>query len=236
MGLAHSAEAMSVVAEAAGVTASFNTLPIAATANMIGLAGDGSPLRSILADASKVGPQALGDALVRGVALGYNPRKMAKMAMRDGLGKSYTRMELVARTESLRSYREAARQNYILNSDIIRGYRRRCARSARTCIACIALDGTEYPLDVPFEEHPNGRCVAIPILRSGQGAPMGETAREWFERQPEKTQLEMMGPGRLELWQNKQIGWGDLATVDHDPVWGGTPKATPVGVLANAEQ
>jgi hypothetical protein len=225
MAVEHSAESVSAVA--GRVSVGFNKLPVTAVENMIGLTGDGSPLRAILTDASRAGPQALGDALVRGVALGYNPRKMAAMALREGLAKSLTRMETIARTEALRSYREASRTNYLNNSDVISGYKRMCAKSTRTCVSCLALDGQEYPLSVPFEEHVNGRCTAVPILRYSK-PPTWQSGREWFEQQPETTQVTMMGPTRHQLWKDGKVSWSDLASTEHNPVWGNSPKVTPV--------
>ena len=84
----------------------FNRLPVAAVENMAGLAGDGSPLRAVLNDAARVGPDAMAQELVNGIALGRNPiAGRPCVPIRLGLGQSFTRMQTIARTVPRRVYR-----------------------------------------------------------------------------------------------------------------------------------
>jgi SPP1 gp7 family putative phage head morphogenesis protein len=226
----HSALSINATAADMGIQVQFDRLPVSSVERMVGLAGDGSPLRSVLADASRVGPDALAEQLIRGVALGLNPREIARRAMRQGLASSYTRMVTIARTEVLRVARQTTQDGYV-HSNVVRGYRRIAARSPRTCVACLALDGREYPLTVPFEEHVNGRCAMVPVLLRGDPIQW-ETGPEWFAAQPEATQRQMMGPGRWELWRTGRIGWDDLVTIHENERWGNSPQVTPVRELA----
>lgn len=213
----------------AGIALQFDRLPVASVERMVGLAGDGSPLRDVLASAGRVGPERLGEELVKGLALGLNPREIAQRALRQGLATSLTRMMTIARTEVIRVARQTTQENY-RHSRVVRGYRRVAAKSRRTCVACLALDGREYALDVAFEEHPNGRCTMIPVLIRGEPAQF-LTGREWFGQQSEAIQRSMMGRGRWELWRDGRIGWDDLVTIHEDETWGNSPQVTPVGVL-----
>jgi SPP1 gp7 family putative phage head morphogenesis protein len=226
----HSALSINATAADMGIQVQFDRLPVSSVERMVGLAGDGSPLRSVLAEASRVGPDALANELIRGVALGLNPREIARRAMRQGLATSYTRMMLIARTEVIRVARQTTQDNY-RHSRVVRGYRRVAAKSIRTCIACLALDGREYPLSVQFEEHPAGRCTMIPILIRGEPVEF-LTGPEWFAQQPTATQRSMMGPGRWELWRDGRIGWDDLVTIHENERWGNSPQVTPVRALA----
>ena len=229
--LAIEASGMAINAQAAeaGINLRFDRLPVESVERFVGLAGNGSPLRPILEDASRVGADALARELIQGLALGRNPREIARRAMRQGIGSSFTRLSTIARTEVVRVSRETTLANYRASS-VVKGYRRVAAKSIRTCIACLALDGTEYPLDTPFEEHPNGRCVAVPIIR-GQAPLAYEDGRSWFEGQPEATQIQMMGAERHALWQSGQVGWEDIFTIIENPIWGNSPQPTPVREL-----
>lgn len=221
--------AISAAAADAGIQLQFDRLPVSNVERMVGLAGDGSPLRSILQSASTTGADALAQQLIQGVALGLNPREIARRAMRQGLATSFTRMVTIARTEVLRVARQTTLENY-RHSKAVRAYRRVASKSQRTCIACLALDGEIYPLATPFEEHVNGRCVPVPVLI--RGTPLAyENGKEWFARQPEATQRQMMGPGRWDLWQSGDVTWNDLVRIHEDETWGNSPQVTPVREL-----
>ncbi|HEX5083570.1 MAG TPA: minor capsid protein, partial [Blastocatellia bacterium] len=98
------------------------------------------------------------------MALGRNPRAIARQ-IREGLGGNMVRALTIARTETLRVYRQASLQNYQANSDIVAGYYWRSSRSRRSCGACIALDGTFHPLDRPMRAHVRCRCTMIPGVK-----------------------------------------------------------------------
>lgn len=221
--------AINAAAADAGIQLQFDRLPAASIERMVGLAGDGSPLRAVLQDAGTIGADALAQQLVQGVALGLNPRELARRALRQGLATSFTRMVTIARTEVLRVARQTTLDNY-RHSNVVRAYRRVASKSQRTCIACLALDGEIYPLTRPFEEHVNGRCVSVPVLI--RGTPLAyETGREWFARQPEGVQRQMMGPGRWDLWQSGDVTWDDLVRIHENETWGNSPQVTPVREL-----
>lgn len=226
--------ALQATAAESGISAGFNRLPTSAVERMVGLAGDGSPLRDVLTSAGRVGPDALAAELVRGVALGLNPREIARRAMRQGLATSFTRMATIARTEVLRVARKATLDNY-RQSGVCRGWRRLAAKNERTCLACLALDGEEYDLEDDFDQHVNCRCTLIPVLKNRPPLKL-QTGQEWFEAQPEATQRRMMGPARYELWQSGKLGWGDLYTIHEDDRWGNSPQVTPVKSLPGGAQ
>lgn len=212
-----------------GIAVEFNRLPVPAVEHLAGFARPDAPLRGVLASAAGTGVDALAAELVAGAALGRNPNAIARQALRNGLGRAYTRLQTIARTETLRAYRAAALDNY-RQSNVVTGYRRVASKSARTCIACLAVDGREYPLDVPFEEHPNGRCLAVPIVigRSYDGMLTGQ---QWFDQQPETTQREIMGAERYALWRAGRVEWGQLASLHENETWGNHWRPTPVEQL-----
>lgn len=211
-----------------GIGAQFDRLPVAAVQNIVGNAGDGTPLGQLLRESwGQQAPDVAG-ALVRGTALGWSPDRIAR-AMRDAVDVGLERAIVIARSETGRVYRESSRQSYI-KSNVVDEYMRIASKSSRTCMACLLSDGVRVPVTVPFEEHVQGRCTACPIVR---GAPpiIFETGPQWFMRQDAATQRAMMGPGRYTAWQAGKFKLPDLVTVHHDDVWGNSLQVTPLREL-----
>jgi SPP1 gp7 family putative phage head morphogenesis protein len=213
----HSATAVNAVATEAQIVVPFNRLPVSAVENMVGLAGDGSPLRAVLNDAARAGPDAMAQELVNGIALGRNPIAVARRAIRIGLGQSFTRMQTISRTEMLRTYRVTTQTAYE-RSNVVVGYRRLSARDDRVCAGCLMSDGRTYPLDVNFESHVNCRCSLVPILRNVPPVQF-QTGQEWFRQQPEAAQRRILGAGRFVAWQNG-ASLDDMVTVVPNATWG----------------
>lgn len=224
--ISHSHTAVQAIATDAQITVPFNRIPTEAVNNMIGLAGDGSPVRTVLNDAARTGPDAMAQELVAGIALGRNPLVVARRAMRLGLGQSFTRMQNIARTEMLRTYRQTTLESYAAGGVVI-GYRRLSARDERTCPACLFADGRVYRVDEGFDAHVNCRCVTIPIL---SGVPMAqyETGQQWFKSQSAATQRQMLGPGRYAAWQSGEASLDDMISRDWNDTWGGALRTTRV--------
>lgn len=233
LALQHSQQAVNAVATEAQVVVPFNRLPVSAVNSMVGLAGDGSPLRAVLNDAARVGPDAMAQELVNGIALGRNPVAVARRAIRMGLGQSFTRMQTIARTEMLRTYRVTTQTAYE-NSNVVVGYRRLSARDDRVCPGCLMADGRTYPLGVTFESHVNCRCSLVPILRNVPPVQF-QTGQEWFTQQPEATQRRILGPGRYDAWQNGAT-LDDMVSIRRNDTWGDAVVPTLVRDLPQSRQ
>ncbi len=193
-------------------------LPVAALHELIGVLGDGSPLRTLLDKLGQQAAQDVGDTLTHAVAVGRNPRRTAR-DIQDALGGNLNRALTIARTEQMRAYRTASLRNYQENSDILRGWAWRASPSRRTCPVCLAMDGTEHGLDDPFASHQCCRCCPVPLLRDRE-TPPHETGAEWFAKQDEATQREMLGPGKQKLYAEGKLTLADLVGVKEDAQWG----------------
>lgn len=211
LAIAHSNAAL----DASGVGAGFDKLPIEAVENAVGITGDGSPLRSLLVDTWPDAAQAMTNELIRSTALGVNPRETA-LRMKNGTTRSLNRMLNIARSEQLRVYKEVSRSAYKA-SGVVTSYRRLATKDQRSCSGCLAADGLEYSLDVPFESHPSCRCTLVPVVNGV--SPEWEKAPEWFARQAESVQKEILGPGRFKLYKDG-IDFKDFATVRTNETWG----------------
>jgi SPP1 gp7 family putative phage head morphogenesis protein len=224
LGLQHAFSAIDASVETAAGTR-FNRLNIDAVEHLVGLAGDGSPLRQLLVDAWPTAAQGMTEALIRGVGLGQNPRVTARQ-MADGATGSLNRMMNVARTEQLRVYRESSRQAY-LASGVVKGYKRLATRDDRVCPACLMADGQRYELGEVMAEHPSGRCALVPIV-SGYPAATWQQGPDWFQEQSPDTQRAILGTGRYTAWRAGKFDLDQLVTVKSNATWGDSLQATPL--------
>ena len=65
-------------------------------------------------------------------------------------------------------------------------------------------------------------CTSVPVVT---GAPeiTWELGKDWFLKQPEKVQRDMMGNAMYQLWKEKQFDLSDLAGIHHNDIWGDSP-------------
>jgi HK97 family phage portal protein len=225
LGIDHSKK----LAEAAGAEA-FVSVRIAALDSLIGFASDGTPLADLFAELGPDMSAQARTAIFSGVLAGENPRQIASRL--DGpLGSGRARALNVARTESLRAYREAARKNYEANADILQEQVWYSAVDERTCPACWAMHGTRHPLGAILDGHPQCRCTMIPVVK---GEPYdGETGAELFERLGAEEQEQILGPSIYELYQAGDVSISDLAVQESHERWGTMRRpATAAEVLA----
>lgn len=215
-GLSDSVALMEAGAEAVGISATFNKLPVAAVENLVGTLGNGSPLRSLLNQLAPSARSIVEQGLIEGVALGRNPRAIASQ-IRAGLGGNMTRALTISRTEVLRAYRQASLQNYQQNQDVVSGWYWRSSRSRRSCAACIALDGQFFPLSQPMRPHPRCRCTMIPAVR---GVTV-DRGIDWFKRQDAETRRSILGTDKAyEAVSRGDLKLENLVGLDRDPRWG----------------
>ena len=215
----------------------WNRLPREAFEGFVGIAGDGKPVGNLLA---RYGPQnaaRITSEIGAGIATGKGPRDVARLAQR-ATGIPLSEALTISRTEINRTHREATRLNYAANSDIVKGYRRLATKDERTCMACIALDGTAYENNEPLDSHPNCRCTMVPDTLTYQDLgldipeePRPENGQDWFKKQPESTQRKMMGGRQLEAFKSGKIGLSDLVTVSSSSTWGKSATVKSVKAL-----
>lgn len=225
----------------AQIMARFQRLNPAAVEALLGFTDPRSPLMRGMLTAYPDVAQGVADALVQGLALGYNPRKVARIVQRE-FGVGLDSALRTTRTAQLNAYREATRATWLANPGIVKGWEWYATRDSRTCMSCIAMDGTKHKPTEQLNDHWNGRCVAIPItatyrdLGIAVDMPRNEqpTAAQWFTEQDEGTQRQMMGKGKYELWRSGSLRLADLTTTANDPVWGPMRVETTLAALTPA--
>ena len=214
----------------ASVDLAFDRLGIEATENIAALARAGQPLNTILARNYPVTVSAITDQLLTGVAAGYNPRKIANKIVKNGLSQGLNHILLVARDQANRAYREASRQQYE-QSGLVTSYIRIAAKQpGRTCLACLALDGTEYATNDLMEVHPQDRCAMIPVVRR-YPKPTFPAGEVYFTSLDVNTQRDWMGEARYELWKAGQFKFKDMAKIINNDVWGPSAQVKPIKEL-----
>ena len=215
------------------VSAGFNLVPREALETMVGFLQDGTPLSELMRDVSRDALKAAKKELVEGLAAGENPRKVARRIFlgSNKIGEPVIlpaeRALRIARTETLRSYRVATIENYRANASIIKGWRWLCARGPRTCIACIAMDGTEHDLSEMMSSHVCCRCTEVPILIFGDEPQ--SPIEDWLRGRTQEENLKSFGSrARLEAWRSGGVPLSAMATKTTDPKWGDGVKITPL--------
>ncbi|MBX7220340.1 MAG: phage head morphogenesis protein [Blastocatellia bacterium] len=208
---------------------SFTQLPNEAIQAQLGFLSNRSPLKKLLA---QLGPQAAtsaGDALIQAVALGYNPRKTATH-LREALGGNLSRALTIARTETLRAYRESSRLQFQANADVLEGWVWISARDSRTCASCWAMHGTIHKLEERLDDHPNGRCTMVPRSKSFEELgidgvpdtrpPLPETGEEGFAKLTPKEQDQILGIAAGKAYRAGQVKLSDFVGRKRSTQWG----------------
>ena len=212
----------------ANIAINFNKLNTRAVDISIGMAADGTPLKSLLDKSYGEATNGLLEKLTDGLAKGLNPVTIARN-MADGFGEPILQRALViARTETLRAYRMGSQEQY-KESGIVTQYKRLATKDDRTCLGCLMEDGNVYETVDAFEEHPNGRCVLVPII-DGVTPPEWQSGKDWLAGLPEDRQREIMGNARFELYKNG-TPLEDMSKHVDNAKWGGSFVPTPVSDL-----
>lgn len=175
--------------------------------------------------------EAMRRELVRGVAVGDNPRTTARRMLRRVEGRfngGLTRAMTIARTEVLDAHRSATAAAQFDNADVLAGWVWTARLDGRTCPSCWSQHGRVYPLtETGPNDHQQGRCARTPKTRTwrelgfdvDEPADLLPDARATFARLGREEQLQIMGPTRLQALDDGQLDWEDLSTPRSTTGW-----------------
>ncbi len=97
---------------------------------------------------------------------------------------------------------------------------------------CLAMDGTFHTLDEHLDDHPNGRCAMVPVLKGEEGAPpVWETGSEWLDKQPEAVQRKVLGNAGYEAYKAGAVTLQDFVGQRKSREWGTTRYALPTSTI-----
>jgi hypothetical protein len=190
-------------------------------------------------------------ALIEGIIVGDNPIPVARdmvNRVEGAFNGGLTRALTISRTEMLDAYRAASAYTHRANADLVTAWQWYSRLDSRCCVACFSRHGRTYPTSEPGpDDHPRGRCTRLPKLASWK--ELGITAPEppsllpngeaSFNKLSTAAQLQVMGPGRLDLYQSGAVTWDQLATWRDTPQWRRSNQPTTVRdlrVLADRNQ
>ncbi len=189
---------------------------------------------------------ALYTELIRGVALGSNPRASAHSLLRRLEGRfngGLTRAMVICRTEIVDAHRAAAAAQHAANADTLRGWQWSATLDKRTCPSCWSKHGTEYPLTEPGPlDHQQGRCARLPVTKTWADLGFGDVeepaslmpdAETKFRELSGADQTAIMGPDRLRLLDSGDISWADLSSRRSTAGWRDSWAPTAVRDLAS---
>ena len=204
------------------------SLPTNAIYSMLGFLQEDSPLWERLGKLAGTNAQKVADALLEGIAFGYNPAKTARM-FENVMGGGLTDAMRMTRTTMLYASREASRSVYLANSDIVEGWVWHAALDSTTCVACLAMHGTKHSLDERMDSHYNCRCTSLPIVKGYDD--VYQTGEEWFSQLAEAQQRQVLGQGAWQAWKDGKFKFSELAGRRHDDVFGEMLSRVPLSEL-----
>ena len=220
----------------AGAVLPFSVLPQGALLELAGTLSPGSPLRVLLDGYGQRVAAVIEQELIGGIASGRNPRDVARRIISQVGSGERARLLTTARTEMLRSHREAMRRTMQANSRIVNGWRWSAARDTRTCLACLALDGRVFKLERPMPAHPSCRCSLLPVTASWRDLgydvpdlPPPETGRVWFDRQAVAVQRSMLGERAYAAYSEGDLDLAAFVGYRFSRQWGPSVTQRPVG-------
>lgn len=153
--------------------------------------------------------------LEEGLVLGRGPREIAK-AITSSSSIAPVRAMRIARTEMLRAYRMTSTANY-RDSGVVETWKWLATKDERTCVACIAMDGTVHELSEELAAHIQCRCTTVPFIpgRTGDWEPL----RKWIEKDPELLEKKLGGE-MYKAFKKGEIDWDDIPVRHTHPTFG----------------
>lgn len=178
--------------------------------------------------------KAVADAILDGISRGWNPVKTASQVLTK-LGMPLTSAIRTMRTVQLWAYRETSRASYIANSDVVGGWIWLAELDSETCASCIVQHGTFHDNTETLDDHWNGRCAMYPVTITNPN-PDVEKGSDWFEKQGEKFQREVLGEKRYEAWKDGGIELDQLSVQHDEPTYGSMRFEASLKELGLAEE
>lgn len=164
-----------------------------------------------------IGPEAasaIRRELLRGMAVGENPRAAARRMVRgleDRFNGGLTRALVISRTELLDAARTAQAWTDAANADVLAGWTWVAHLDPATCRSCVAMHGTVHNLDEPGPiDHQQGRCARVPKTKTwaelgfpGIADPPDATpdADAWFSSLTVEQQRRILGDAGYQAWK-----------------------------------
>lgn len=181
----------------------------------------------------------LRNLLLTSLTTGRGPEVTARL-IREAIGVPLSRAVTIARTESMRAYREASHRSMRENDKVLDGWYWWAKLARNTCAACWAKHGTKHSTRERLYGHPRCRCAMVPITKTWtelgfEGIP--ETRIEEptpgtdrFVKLSPAGKLAVLGPTRYAAYQSG-VTLDDMTYTRQSKTWGPSVALVPVSKL-----
>lgn len=208
-----------------GAEITFARLPTEAINEMVGVLEDGSPLSKVLDRLGSESAQQMRETLISGLGSGQGVARLGR-ELRNAVDIPRWKALQIARTETMRAYRQSTLATYAANSDVLDGWVWTSTLSTRTCVACWSLHGTFFPLSKQFfPAHVSCRCTSIPSVKGSDFNITSGAVK--FAQLPVEQQQTILGPSRYEMYSNG-TALEDFVILTRDKDWGGAYQVRPL--------
>lgn len=205
--------------------------PVGRFTALAGFVADGTPLAQHFAQLGPMAAREVTNALLVGASLGERADQVAAR-MRGALGGNMARALTIARTELMRSYREAQHQRLLTNPRAFRGWVWWSRLARNTCPACFALHGKLFPARERMGSHPNCACTMMPLVH---GTALPRSGAERFATMHVDDRRAILGPTRFAAYEAGALDLEELVERTRDPVWGAGVRVRPLAELFGEE-
>jgi len=222
-------ELMRAAGSDAGARVAFASLATDELTHLVGIARDGSPVADMFKQLARVmkleSSDVIKDQLLQGMALGSNPRTIARRIRQqvDDRSNAQTdpriarRLNMAMREQVFGAYNEATRLGYEQNAQLLEGWVWTARRSPTTCIICWALDGTIFPAGAPKISHIGCQCTMRPLL---PGQSPGEAGPDAFAKLEIGVQRSILGDTAFSAYESGMLELKDFVGFRSDYRWG----------------
>lgn len=217
----------------AGISYVFGQPSPNAISSLVGATQAGSPLSDLFAGFGAAAAQDVRTSLINGLSMGQSVEDVAR-SVQNALNIERNRSLTIARTELLRSYRGGSLETYRANDSIVGQWRWTCAKSTRTCAACLGMDGTLHDLSEDMESHVNCRCTMVPVLNADWAQVDIQSGSDWLDEQPAAVQKQILG-NKYDGWSNGDFTLSDMVGKSHDPNWGSSVRVKSLQELTRGK-
>jgi SPP1 gp7 family putative phage head morphogenesis protein len=211
----------------------FARLPTEAISELVGVMQNGSPLNKVLDRLGTDVAQEIKESLIAGLGSGHSAAKIAR-ELRNAVDVPRWKALQIARTETMRAYRQSTLATYAENDDVLNGWIWTSTLSTRTCPACWSLHGTFFPLSKQFfPAHVSCRCTSIPAIKGSH--PNIQSGSVAFANLPVEQQQTILGPSRYEMYASG-TPLDDFVILTRDKDWGGAYQVRPLWKLKSRKK
>jgi hypothetical protein len=141
----------------------------------------------------------------------------------------------MTRTAQIYSYREATRANYVA-SEVVTGWQWMAHVSdPRTCMSCIRMSGRIFPTKDALNDHHNGRCTMLPVIRNRDPFIKETDGKDYFNSLSEADQRARMGSEFHKAYKQGYFKFEELSWQRNDEVYGPMWQRRPLWNLLGAE-